>query len=78
MFGNILNKLITDSVTSAPEEIWKKIKFDIAKSIADEFFAKLEKQKEPKKQECMDRTNKLIISIIPKYCLKGVNNHGLF
>ncbi|HAN20918.1 MAG: hypothetical protein A2Y15_02880 [Clostridiales bacterium GWF2_36_10] len=71
-----IEKLISESIKSAPEELWKKIKYEIAKVIADELLEKLEKQKAPKKQESMDRTNDLIITITPKFYFKGVNNYG--
>lgn len=64
----IMSKL---ELQSAPDYLWSRIKDDIAKNIAVELLEKLEKQKEPKKQECMDRTNAIILMIAPKELLKG-------
>ncbi|MDF2686541.1 MAG: hypothetical protein K0S55_1723 [Clostridia bacterium] len=73
MDDNNVEKLIMNSMQmqSAPDYLWNRIKEDITRDIAKELLEKLEKQKEPKKQECMDRTNAIILIIAPKELLKG-------
>lgn len=66
-----LEKLISDSIKSAPIYLWERIKNDIARNIADELLARLDGQKEPKKQESIDRVNALIALNIPKQYMKG-------
>lgn len=73
MDDNNVEKIIMNSLQmkSAPDYLWSRIKEDIARNIAEELLEKLEKQKEPKKQECIDKTNAIILMIAPKRFLKG-------
>jgi hypothetical protein len=73
MDDNNVEKIIMNSLQmkSAPDYLWNRIKEDIARNIAEELLEKLEKQKEPKKQECIDKTNAIILMIAPKRFLKG-------
>lgn len=71
MIEKQLNKLVLNSVKVAPISLWERVKNDVAKSIADELLAKLDEQKEPRKQESMDRVNALIALNVPKQYSKG-------
>lgn len=45
-----IERLISCSIKSAPDGLWKRIKRGIARDIADELLTKLEMQKEPRKR----------------------------
>lgn len=71
MTDSEIEKAVDKAILKAPYSLWDRIKNDIARNIANELLAKLEGQKEPKKQESMDRVNALIALNAPKQYLKG-------
>jgi|GEM_PF-6796916 hypothetical protein len=62
---------ISESIISAPDSLLKKIKYEIAKGIANDLLMKLNKQIEPRKQESIDKVYIMIKENSPKQYLKG-------
>jgi hypothetical protein len=62
---------IEKAFKKAPDDLWRRIKKDIAQSIADDLLAKLDAQKAPCKKENLDHIDNLIALYMPTRFLEG-------